>query len=218
MEAESEFAKSRTTKRPNKLRETDSETKGFNKIKKTKHACIVESHDTTRKRWDRLNRKIMKITLHKEGLNSLSHYNLAHQFVPMPPADTKEAVSGPRRDETRRDDALAVGQPDKRFPWIHSKTQGLTNTTLYLWSEGSAHPLILSLPEADNGVSHLPFDLNDLRVLTGCPAHWLSILELLLPSGQTMEEARKVASVAIDLSKELFLKHKESKRQSIFLR
>ena len=41
-----------TTKRPNnnKLLETDSETKGSNKIQKTKHACIVEAHDSTRKR------------------------------------------------------------------------------------------------------------------------------------------------------------------------
>ena len=42
--------KLRTTKRPNKLLETDSETKGSNKIQKTKHACIVEAHESTRKR------------------------------------------------------------------------------------------------------------------------------------------------------------------------
>ena len=33
-----------------KLQETDDETKGSNKIQKTKHACIVEAHESTRKR------------------------------------------------------------------------------------------------------------------------------------------------------------------------
>ena len=34
-----------------KLRDTDSETKGSNKIQKTKHACIVEAHESARKRF-----------------------------------------------------------------------------------------------------------------------------------------------------------------------
>ena len=34
----------RTTKRPNKMLETDSESKGSNNIEKTKHACIAEAH------------------------------------------------------------------------------------------------------------------------------------------------------------------------------
>ena len=45
--------KLRTTKRPNNLpnmwRETDDETKGSNNVQKTKHACIVEAHESTRK-------------------------------------------------------------------------------------------------------------------------------------------------------------------------
>ena len=40
----------RTTKRPNKLLETDREIKGSNKIKKAKYACIVEVHESTTKR------------------------------------------------------------------------------------------------------------------------------------------------------------------------
>ena len=42
--------KLRTTKRPNKLLETDSEATGSNKMQKTKHACIVEAHESRRKR------------------------------------------------------------------------------------------------------------------------------------------------------------------------
>ena len=41
--------KMRTKKRSNKSRETDDETEGPNKIQKTKHACIVEAHESTRK-------------------------------------------------------------------------------------------------------------------------------------------------------------------------
>ena len=39
----------RTKKRSNKSRVTDDETKSSNKIQKTKHACIVEAHESTRK-------------------------------------------------------------------------------------------------------------------------------------------------------------------------
>ena len=39
-----------TKTRSKKVRETDSETKESNKIQKTKYACIVEAHETTRKR------------------------------------------------------------------------------------------------------------------------------------------------------------------------
>ena len=38
----------------NKPRETDDETQGSNKIQKTKHACIVEAHESTRKRYERI--------------------------------------------------------------------------------------------------------------------------------------------------------------------
>ena len=41
--------KLRTKKRPNKSRETAVEIKDSNKIQKTKHACIMEVHESTRK-------------------------------------------------------------------------------------------------------------------------------------------------------------------------
>ena len=44
--------KLRTKKRSNKSRRTDVETKGSNKIQKTKHACIVEADESTRKRFE----------------------------------------------------------------------------------------------------------------------------------------------------------------------
>ena len=42
--------KLRTKKRPDKLRATDGETKESSNIQKTKHACIEEAHESTRKR------------------------------------------------------------------------------------------------------------------------------------------------------------------------
>ena len=52
-------------------RETCSES---NEIRKSTHACIIEST------WKRLGRSPSMI------FNSLSHYNLLHKFVPMPQA------------------------------------------------------------------------------------------------------------------------------------
>ena len=40
--------KMRRNKRSNKLQETASENKDSSKIQKTKHACIVEAHESTR--------------------------------------------------------------------------------------------------------------------------------------------------------------------------
>ena len=42
--------KLKTMKRPFKQREIYNESNGYNKIQKTKHACIVEAHESTRKR------------------------------------------------------------------------------------------------------------------------------------------------------------------------
>ena len=56
----------RTKKRPDVLRATDSETKESSNIQKTKHACIEEAHESTRKRLEST-RKITKITLRRKG-------------------------------------------------------------------------------------------------------------------------------------------------------
>ena len=77
-------------------REEYKETCGFSEKCKTKHACIVESDESTR--------KCTEGTLHKghedhvagRGINSLNHCNLVHQFILMPQAikipDAKTAV------------------------------------------------------------------------------------------------------------------------------
>ena len=57
----------------------------------------MEAHESTRKRLESALPKIMKITSRKKGLNSKSHDNLVHKFVPVPQAmkilDAEAAVS-----------------------------------------------------------------------------------------------------------------------------
>ena len=55
-------------------------------IQKSMHACIVEAHESTRKRLERTLSKDHDDHIAEKGFNSLSHYNLAHKFVPMPQA------------------------------------------------------------------------------------------------------------------------------------
>ena len=70
------LCKLRTTKRRNKLLETDSETKGSNKVLKTMHACIVKAHEFTRNRLESTVPKDHKDHIAEKRCNSLSHYKL----------------------------------------------------------------------------------------------------------------------------------------------
>ena len=88
--------KLRTTKRPSKMLETDSDTRGSNNIPKTKHANIVEAHESTRMRLEFTLPKDHEDHIAEKGFNSLSHYNLVHKLVLMLQAmkilDAKPAV------------------------------------------------------------------------------------------------------------------------------
>ena len=63
---------------------------------KSKHACIVEADESMRTRMEGSQSKNHEDHISGTGVNSLSHYNLVHKFVPMPEAmripDAKEAV------------------------------------------------------------------------------------------------------------------------------
>ena len=76
----------RTTKRPNKSRETDDGTKGSNKIQKAKHACIVETRESTRRGLELTLAKDHEDHIAEKGYNSISHYNFGRKFIPMPHA------------------------------------------------------------------------------------------------------------------------------------
>ena len=63
---------------------------------KTKYACIVEADESTRKRMEGSLHKYHEDHIAGKEMNSLSHYNLVHKFIPMPQAmkipDAKAAV------------------------------------------------------------------------------------------------------------------------------
>ena len=50
---------------------------------KTKHACIVEAHESTRKRLESTLPRSHEDHMAERGFNSMSHYNLVHKFIPM---------------------------------------------------------------------------------------------------------------------------------------
>ena len=86
------LCKLKTTTSSYQHRATDRET---NIIQKSKHADVVEAHESMRKRLESSRPKDHDHIAEK-GFNSLGHYNFAHKFVPMPQAmkipDAKAAV------------------------------------------------------------------------------------------------------------------------------
>ena len=53
---------------------------------RSKHACIVEANESTKKRLERTQHKGQEDLIADKGDNSLCHYNFAHKFIPMPQA------------------------------------------------------------------------------------------------------------------------------------
>ena len=86
--------KLKTTKRSHMHREIHS---GHNTIQKSVHACIVEAHESARKRAEGTPSKDHEDHIAEKGFNSLSHYNLVHKFLPnlqaMKIPDAKAAVA-----------------------------------------------------------------------------------------------------------------------------
>ena len=62
--------------------ETRSKTNDF----KSKFACILEASESTRMRMEESLPKYHEDHIAGKGDNSLRHYNLVHNFIPMPPA------------------------------------------------------------------------------------------------------------------------------------
>ena len=83
-------------KRLGKLWETVASENTYSR-KKTKCACIVEAHESTRKRLESTLTRNHEDHIGEKGFNSFNHYNLVHKFIPMPQAmkipDAKAAVN-----------------------------------------------------------------------------------------------------------------------------
>ena len=70
---------------------------------KTKYACIVEADESMRIRMEGTPHRYHEDPIAGKGTNSLSHYNFAHQFIPMPQAmkmpEAKAAVEKLKKHE-----------------------------------------------------------------------------------------------------------------------
>ena len=53
---------------------------------KTMYDCIVESHESSRRRAESLQSKNHEDHIAGKGSTSVTHYNLVHKFIPMPQA------------------------------------------------------------------------------------------------------------------------------------
>ena len=54
--------------------------------RKTKYACIVVADESTRPRLEGAGHKPHQDHITAKGMNSMTHYSLAHKFIPMPQA------------------------------------------------------------------------------------------------------------------------------------
>ena len=113
--------KLRTTKRPSKLLESDSENNESNNIRKTKHACIVEAQESTRKLLESTLSKDHEYHIAGKGYNSISHSNLAHKLLPMLQAmkipDAKAAVD----KEWEKLEMFVSVRVKRRLFWKHKE-------------------------------------------------------------------------------------------------
>ena len=84
---------------------------------KTKYAFIVEADESTRKRMEGSLHKYHEDHIAEKGMNSLSHHNEVHKFIPMAQAmkipDAKVAVEK-RMGKTRENNGMAADESQKR--------------------------------------------------------------------------------------------------------
>ena len=75
------------------------------KKSKTVNGCMVESQESTRQRVESSQPKNHEDHIAGKGFTPMSHYNLGHNFIPMPQAmkilETKAAVEGKSRAKRR---------------------------------------------------------------------------------------------------------------------
>ena len=102
------------TKKRCSPQETEARSCESNKIRpKTKHARIVEAHESTRQRLESSLPKGHEDHIAGKGKTSMIHYNLVHKFIPMPYAmkiSGCESSSGQGMEKARNHTSLAVGQ------------------------------------------------------------------------------------------------------------
>ena len=123
-----------TDNRLKKLLETGSESDESSKIQKTKHACIVEAHESTRNRLEATLPKDHEYHIAEKGFKSISHFNLVHKFIPMPQHCENsgcESRSGQGKEEARNIARLAIRQCEEQKGGYSESTQRKKSTLLH---------------------------------------------------------------------------------------
>ena len=77
---------------------------------KTKYACIVDADESMRKRLEGLSHKYHEDHISAKGINSLSHCNLVHKFIPMPEAKKKTDAKAPVEKEWEKLEKILAWQ------------------------------------------------------------------------------------------------------------
>ena len=126
------------SKKHSQLLETESKSGECNKIpKQSMHACIVEAHESTRKRLESTLPKDHEDRIAGKGFNSLCHYNQVHKFIPvlqgMKIPDAKAAVY----KEWKKLEATPAWQVDKmkskKDVILEAQREGRKMSTLVHW-------------------------------------------------------------------------------------
>ena len=93
--------------------------------RKPKYACIVEAHESTRKRLECTLPRSHEDHIAEKGYNSISHYNLVQKIIPMPQAmkipDAKAAVD--KDWEKLENSSLAVGENEEQERYYSGSTK-----------------------------------------------------------------------------------------------
>ena len=106
----------RGTKKRSSFQETWVKSCDFNNIQKPKHACIVEAHESTRKRLESSLPKDHEDHMAEKGFNSSSHFFLMHEICFH--ASSEEILdargsSGQRVGEARKVAGVAIDQSEQ---------------------------------------------------------------------------------------------------------
>ena len=95
--------------------------------KKIKYVCVVEAHESTRKRLESTLPKNDDGHIAEKGFNSLIHYNLVHKFIPVKK----------RMREAREDPCVANGKSEEQKKMLflkRKKKRKGKSTLLHRWT------------------------------------------------------------------------------------
>ena len=101
------------TKKHSGFHETEAKSCESNKIPKTKQACIIEAHESTRQRWEASPPKDHEDHIAGKGYNSMTNYNLVPKSTPMPQAMEVPYAKAAVDKEWKKLETIPAWQLDK---------------------------------------------------------------------------------------------------------